>query len=224
MKKKLTLEQLKLKYDVTVDGKVTRRYDGFEYAVTDNGCGYLVSSREYIHRLVALFYIPNPDNLPCINHIDGNKKNNHVDNLEWCTYSHNGKHATRTGLQPVPKGCEHYSSHLTPSQLQEIIDLFVSGKSSTEIAEKFSSSRSAIDRIVYGTRYKNEQLDRSKVKKRRPGNCLGSLSKTEMDDLWVNHSNNLSSIARELGLERKTVSKFFNSKGYVGKSGKPKIE
>ena len=51
-----------------------------------------------VHRLVIEAFKPNPDNLPCINHIDGNKLNNHIDNLEWCTYQHNMQHAVRTGL------------------------------------------------------------------------------------------------------------------------------
>lgn len=52
-----------------------------------------------IHRLVATAFIPNPDNLPCINHLDGDKKNNMVDNLEWCSYSRNNQHAYDLGLK-----------------------------------------------------------------------------------------------------------------------------
>ena len=51
-----------------------------------------------VHRLVIEAFTQNPDNLPCINHIDGNKLNNHVSNLEWCTYQANMQHAVRTGL------------------------------------------------------------------------------------------------------------------------------
>jgi hypothetical protein len=51
-----------------------------------------------IHRLVGELFIPNPNNLPQLNHIDGNKTNNHLDNLEWCTDSENKIHAYKEGL------------------------------------------------------------------------------------------------------------------------------
>ena len=52
-----------------------------------------------IHRLMAEAFIENPENLPIINHIDGNKLNDEIENLEWCTYSYNNKHAYDTGLK-----------------------------------------------------------------------------------------------------------------------------
>lgn len=52
----------------------------------------------FIHRLVAMAFIPNPNHYDLVNHIDGNKLNNNVENLEWCNLSQNVRHAYRTGL------------------------------------------------------------------------------------------------------------------------------
>ena len=51
-----------------------------------------------IHKLVAEAFLKNNNNYPCVNHIDGNKENNNVNNLEWCSYSHNNRNTREIGL------------------------------------------------------------------------------------------------------------------------------
>lgn len=64
----------------------------------DNGNGYKVCKREYVHRMVAKLFCENPMNKPQVNHIDGNKSNNNSKNLEWVTAQENIQHAYDIGL------------------------------------------------------------------------------------------------------------------------------
>lgn len=70
----------------------TKRYAG---VTLSNGKNKIYPN---IHRLVALAFIPNPNNKPCVNHIDGDKQNNCVSNLEWLDWADNTMHAHKTGL------------------------------------------------------------------------------------------------------------------------------
>jgi len=78
-------------------GRKKDRSDGYNVVCLSDG---EIQKIQYVHRLVAEGFIENKDNKETINHIDGNKSNNHVDNLEWATYSENMIHAYKTGLNP----------------------------------------------------------------------------------------------------------------------------
>lgn len=87
----------------------------------------------YIHRLIALSFIPNPDNLPEVNHIDSNRTNNSIDNLEWVSSSGNSNHA-------VTKGQRDHLARMTKQDIAKAFSYVISGKSYKEVSELFSNS------------------------------------------------------------------------------------
>ena len=101
-----------------------------------------------VHRLVAIHFIPNPDNLPYVNHKDGIKLNNHYLNLEWCDCKHNTIHAFETGLR---KGTRKHLSFDLANQLK---DEWKNGKSRKMIVEECQIPKHVVDRLLYNNYYK----------------------------------------------------------------------
>lgn len=128
--------------------------DGYYHYQLHRGDG---TRRRYkLHRLFMEYYVDNPKNLPCINHIDGNKKNNSPKNLEWCDYSHNLKHAFDSGLRSndSQRGSKSAVSKLTAEQVDEILVLLNdSDMKQKHIAKAFGVSESTISRIKRGERH-----------------------------------------------------------------------
>lgn len=105
----------------------------------------------YVHRLVAEAFIPNPKNLPTVNHLDGNKQNCKAGNLEWASYGMNNQHAYDIGLRG--KGEHQYKAVLNESQVREIR---ANGKYSTyeAIARKYHVSRATIRDVLLNQTWK----------------------------------------------------------------------
>ena len=101
----------------------------------------------FVHRLVAQQYIENPENKPQVNHKDGNKLNNNVENLEWVTNKENIRHAELKGLRT-------HEVALKIEQVKEIKKLF-GEKSMKELAEMYNVSLSCIKHIHAGHTWKN---------------------------------------------------------------------
>ena len=74
-----------------------------------------------VHQLVAQAFIPNPLNLPQINHIDGDKTNNKVSNLEWCTNEYNMQHSYKTGLREQCKKRQSLNCHLRKLTIDDVL-------------------------------------------------------------------------------------------------------
>lgn len=105
-----------------------------------------------VHRLVALAFIPNPLNLPEVNHKDGNKENNSVDNLEWVTHVENVKHAWDTGLatKESHRGTKNGRHKLEENDIQNIRNLVSSGYTRYSVAKLYNIGWTTVDHVVKG--------------------------------------------------------------------------
>lgn len=126
-----------------------------------SNCGYktvcLSKNNKYktytVHRLVAMCFIDNPKNKATVNHRNGIKNDNRVENLEWCSTSENTKHAYDSGLINVSKGENHVNSKLTKEQVLEIRTIGRNLKQ-REIAEIYGVNQVLISNVLNNISYK----------------------------------------------------------------------
>ena len=100
----------------------------------------------FVHRVLAIKFIPNPLNLPEVNHKDGNKLNNDLDNLEWCTCKYNTQHSFEMGLNVGKKGVKHPMCKLTEKIVLKIRS--EKGMTLKEIGSKYGISEVQVHKIV----------------------------------------------------------------------------
>lgn len=136
-----------------VFGKILKQYinhTGYHSVVLQNG--YKV--KHMVHVLVAKAFIPNPENKPQVNHKDGNKSNNCVENLEWVTASENIHHAFKTGLRKPTHGTINGMSKLNDEVVRSIRAEYKSGTISQEkLGVKYGVSQTCIHKVVTGKRW-----------------------------------------------------------------------
>ena len=114
-----------------------------------------------VHRMIAETFIANPNDLPQVNHKDGCKTNNCVNNLEWCTNAENFNHANDTGLineKTRPRGIEHGRAKLTELEVIHIRTICIKGDTSfgvRALAKRYDLDPSTISSIVNGDYWKH---------------------------------------------------------------------
>lgn len=150
-----------LKHDIDKDGyhKVT---------IYLNGIGY----HKFIHRLVAEAYIPNPDNKPQVNHLDGNKDHNYDTNLEWSTCKENIIHAYQTGLSTIKRGDKHPEAVYTIEQIKHVCELLEENRISmheiSEITEvTYTVVKQIRNKIIWKSISQNYNIDNYHVSNRQ---------------------------------------------------------
>ena len=152
------LPEIKDYYTVTSEGKFYSDNSGLMKTRSKPGTEYQLINFQTIdgkkktfraHRLVLMAFNPinNSDELE-VNHIDGNKLNNNLSNLEWVTTSENQKHAFKTGLSKARKGEKSNFSKLSNDDIDKIFKLRAQGLTQKEIAEIVGCTRSNISYIL----------------------------------------------------------------------------
>lgn len=149
-------------YEVSDDGKVRRLADGRIISQSRGSFGYRVVRLSgprrmcKVHRLVAAAFIPNPDGLPFVNHINCDPADNRVSNLEWCTQKQNLDHAVRLGrlVRNYWTGRRSPGARLTDEQAAQIRKEYAAGGVSLAgLAHKHSTSKRTVGRIILGQSY-----------------------------------------------------------------------
>ena len=149
------------KYSITRDGRVWSWHRNLFLSPGLAGKGYPMvvlfkDGKPYnrlVHRLMAQTYIPNPENKPEVNHKDGNKTNNYLNNLEWATPHENRLHGYKLGLHG--SGENHHQAKLKQAEVDYIREQYKSGKYTfARIAKAFGVSTSLISKIVARTKWK----------------------------------------------------------------------
>lgn len=133
------------------------------------GCDDGSKAQFLVHRLVAITFLDNPEDKEQVNHKDGNKKNNHISNLEWASRQENMKHAFDTGLNSNV-GEKNGKARLSEKQVLEIYQLCLDGLTNGQIADMYGINKNMVN-LIKGKNswgYLLKDLPDAKREKRSP--------------------------------------------------------
>lgn len=204
-------------YKIFENGKIIKLSNNKELKHFKDKEGYIIISKKIyntkrLHRILAIAFIPNPENKPIINHKNGIKHDFNLDNLEWCTYSENSKHAYKLGLAKNKKGQENTLSkkiYVFDKNLKIIDEVF----SLNECSKKYNLT---VSTISYQTKLKLIHLDKIKTKYIFSYNkniCFKKLSDIEENKRIIYVYNNKKEI-----IDKLTSVTFASKKYNVAKS------
>lgn len=200
-------------YEISNKGRIIGK-QGRLLNCKENHCGYLQCSVKFedgfyarsVHRAVAYMFIPNDDieNKTEVNHIDGNKHNNCVENLEWCTHNYNMKH--RTEVLGCMIGTDNPTNKLTEEQVIEIYNLCKYTETKyKDIAKMYGVIPEEVNRIAFGVVWKHLGLEPL------PKLVRGSRSRGKKL-IWINEDKPYPSMAKCSEDLRNTYNIIINKK------------
>ena len=149
------------KYEVSDEGRIRNSTTGREIKQFLGRDGYMrtqiAGKTRLVHRVIAKAYIPEDPSKPFINHKDGNKQNNRVDNLEWCTRSENMYHAYKHELKDRPFGHKNGRCRLSEDQVAFIKENYAPGDQTygaKALAKRFGVAPQTISAINSGQNWR----------------------------------------------------------------------
>lgn len=157
------------RYSVSECGKIFG-INGKELVLQENIDGYFVVNlyldgkyyHKRVNRMVAENFIDNPENLPVVNHIDHNRKNNHISNLEWCTVEYN----SRVSVELFPEKRKHLAK-IDKSQAVKICEYIEQGCRNKEISDMMCLPMDVIKKIRQGITWAEVSKDYTLVRSKR---------------------------------------------------------
>ena len=209
------VKSLKRKKEIVLKNKITRS----GYAEVN-----LYKDKYYfclVHRLVASNFIKNPQNKPQVNHVDGNKMNNRVCNLEWVTPKENVQHALVNGLHKT--GSKSTSSKLNDNDIINIQNLYLTGEYSHEkLGGMYEVHPTTIGKMLKGSSWKNreneykEEISEMAQKKYGGSSRKGKIILTDdqIKEAVSLFKKGISKrkIANKFGLSHTTINRYLKSK------------
>lgn len=166
------------KYDIHPDGRVWNKGKNAWHSQTQNPNGYMkvhlkMNGKEeqlLVHRVVALHFLPNPYEHPQVNHMDGDKTNNHVENLEWMSREQNIQHSLEIGLR---------SGFMSHSEKEALLLRVLGGELISALASEIGRGQEALSKMlrVHAERTQRANAWTQQMKERRLHAALRNLAK-----------------------------------------------
>lgn len=174
-------------YSVSTMGRIKNNKTNEIEELRDNGNGYLIKFGESVHRIVGNAFIPNPEGKSQINHKNGIKSDNRVNNLEWVTPSENIQHAYRTGLAKATNGFT--GKHHTEESRKKISESHKRENLSEATRRKLSEAHKGHD-VSEETRKKMSESNKGKKRSEETLKRIGEAKKGNKNTkglIWVNN-------------------------------------
>ena len=191
------------------------------------------STPRVIHSLVAKAFLENPSNYSQVNHIDGNKKNNYAENLEWVNNSMNQKHAYSLGLQPSRAGERNVKATIKNKDVDVLKELYNSGKTIREASNITGIQLPIVRNIIYGKTWKDNTVDVVKrddrsikstesvekaIETKQSKGIFGvSIVQLSKDNKELNTFRSINDASRKTGIPRKSIEAVVHEKEFYSK-------